>query len=330
MLLSPVCACAQGLPAQLGTALPLDPLAVGATPPPGGSSSSNAGKLPATFFVAPAAAGSTAGTTSLSSSTPSPLFAPSKGTSSPLPSSTSVANTSLQTSFPTVNSLKPYSSPAVAGLASLPSLPPTPNVLAVQKRAESLGGAVLAGAGRVGGAGAQVNAAPKTLSSGVAPSGLAPLGGSTPARSSLLPPPPPYPGTATSSAAGLPPSLPHSLTPSLISLNPTSTPTISAPPASQTTSQTPPLGPIQPGIPTPLPGLNLEALAALCKLPESHLVRLQLPPGLLTAIRVWKMRQNGGTGGTKEEAVGAPRPRPRPHHTTRALHGISATMHACV
>ena len=50
--------------------------------------------------------------------------------------------------------------------------------------------------------------------------------------------------------------------------------------------------PIQPGMVTPLPpGLNLEALAKLCSLPESELVKHNLPPSLLTAIKVWKQQQ---------------------------------------
>ena len=53
--------------------------------------------------------------------------------------------------------------------------------------------------------------------------------------------------------------------------------------------------PIQPGVPTPLPpGLNLETLGVLCRLPESDLLKLKLPAGLLTAIKVWKMRQQKG------------------------------------
>lgn len=50
--------------------------------------------------------------------------------------------------------------------------------------------------------------------------------------------------------------------------------------------------PIQPGMVTPLPpGLNLEALAKLCSLPESELMKHNLPPSLLTAIKVWKLQQ---------------------------------------
>ena len=50
--------------------------------------------------------------------------------------------------------------------------------------------------------------------------------------------------------------------------------------------------PIQPGMVTPLPpGLNLEALSKLCSLPESELLKHNLPPNLLTAIKVWKLQQ---------------------------------------
>ena len=49
---------------------------------------------------------------------------------------------------------------------------------------------------------------------------------------------------------------------------------------------------IQPGVPTPLPpGLTLETLGVLCRLPESELVKLKIPAALLSAIRVWKARQ---------------------------------------
>ena len=49
---------------------------------------------------------------------------------------------------------------------------------------------------------------------------------------------------------------------------------------------------IQAGIATPLPpGLTLETLAVLCRLPEADLQKLKLPPALLSAIKVWKARQ---------------------------------------
>ena len=49
---------------------------------------------------------------------------------------------------------------------------------------------------------------------------------------------------------------------------------------------------IQPGVATPLPpGLTLETLGVLCRLPESDLLKLKLPPALLSAIKVWKARQ---------------------------------------
>ena len=49
---------------------------------------------------------------------------------------------------------------------------------------------------------------------------------------------------------------------------------------------------IQPGVATPLPpGLTLETLGVLCRLPETDLLKLKLPPALLSAIKVWKARQ---------------------------------------
>ena len=49
---------------------------------------------------------------------------------------------------------------------------------------------------------------------------------------------------------------------------------------------------IQAGVATPLPpGLTLETLGVLCRLPESDLLKLKLPPALLSAIKVWKARQ---------------------------------------
>lgn len=49
---------------------------------------------------------------------------------------------------------------------------------------------------------------------------------------------------------------------------------------------------IQAGIATPLPpGLTLETLGVLCRLPETDLHKLKLPPALLSAIKVWKARQ---------------------------------------
>ena len=66
-------------------------------------------------------------------------------------------------------------------------------------------------------------------------------------------------------------------------------------PASAATFSTPPAqgAPgIQPGVATPLPpGLTLETLGVLCRLPESDLMKLKIPPALLTAIKVWKERQ---------------------------------------
>ena len=49
---------------------------------------------------------------------------------------------------------------------------------------------------------------------------------------------------------------------------------------------------IQPGMVTPLPpGLTPDMLAMLIGLPESDLSKLNLPPALLTAIRVWKRKR---------------------------------------
>lgn len=89
----------------------------------------------------------------------------------------------------------------------------------------------------------------------------------------------------------------------------------STPPAAS--SQAPPLAPpttlttaastssgstsgIQPGVAMPLPpGLTLETLGVLCRLPESDLLKLKLPPTLLSAIKVWKARQPPGRSVTK-------------------------------
>ena len=52
---------------------------------------------------------------------------------------------------------------------------------------------------------------------------------------------------------------------------------------------------IQAGVAMPLPpGLTLETLGVLCRLPESELIKLKLPQALLPAIRVWKARQFPG------------------------------------
>ncbi len=59
-------------------------------------------------------------------------------------------------------------------------------------------------------------------------------------------------------------------------------------------------GGIQPGVATPLPsGVTLETLGVLCRLPDNDLMKLNLPPPLLSAIKVWKARQ--GSGKTKVE-----------------------------
>jgi len=58
-------------------------------------------------------------------------------------------------------------------------------------------------------------------------------------------------------------------------------------------------GGIQPGVVTPLPnGVTLETLGVLCRLPDSDLVKLNLPQPLLSAIKVWKARQQS-SGRTK-------------------------------
>ena len=52
---------------------------------------------------------------------------------------------------------------------------------------------------------------------------------------------------------------------------------------------------IQAGVATPLPpGLTLETLGVLCRLPEGDLLKLKLPQTLLSAIKVWKARQIPG------------------------------------
>ena len=65
-------------------------------------------------------------------------------------------------------------------------------------------------------------------------------------------------------------------------------------------------GGIQAGVATPLPpGLTLETLAVLCRLPESELEKLKLPVGLLSAIKVWKEKQPPATkkGSTPQSKV---------------------------
>ena len=60
----------------------------------------------------------------------------------------------------------------------------------------------------------------------------------------------------------------------------------------QTPSTTTTSSGIQAGIATPLPpGLTLETLNVLCRLPEADLLKLKLPPALLSAIKVWKAGQ---------------------------------------
>lgn len=52
---------------------------------------------------------------------------------------------------------------------------------------------------------------------------------------------------------------------------------------------------IQAGVAMPLPaGVTLETLGVLCRLPESDLLKLNLPMPLLSAIKVWKARQGPG------------------------------------
>ncbi len=61
---------------------------------------------------------------------------------------------------------------------------------------------------------------------------------------------------------------------------------------------------IQAGVATPLPpGLTLETLAVLCRLPESELGKLKLPVGLLSAIKVWKEKQPTKKGGSPHTKV---------------------------
>ncbi len=61
---------------------------------------------------------------------------------------------------------------------------------------------------------------------------------------------------------------------------------------------------IQAGVATPLPpGLTLETLAVLCRLPETELEKLKLPVGLLSAIKVWKEKQPAKKGGSAQAKV---------------------------
>jgi len=79
-----------------------------------------------------------------------------------------------------------------------------------------------------------------------------------------------------------------------------SKPTVAVPKASSST--------IQAGVATPLPpGLTLETLAVLCRLPEEELGKLKLPTGLLSAIKVWKEKQpTGKKNATPQTKVGSP------------------------
>lgn len=347
----------QGLPPQLNASLQLDPLVLGATPGLG-ANSSDAGKLPATFFIAPpstvpsslssVAAQFLAPPTT--STIPSTAAAHSKGYLSsyslpppPPPSSTvthalsSSSSSTPQGSFPsTLTRQQTNYDPRIGmGSAQVTTIPPSTSALvtaASQKEAGSFGGVAQAGLGRMGVAASSTGTGdsamsrpPVSVANFTLPTAKAPA-----IELAQPPPPPPYP--SASLIPSLPPSLPHGVTPSLtVANNPVAKPAVSAtataaavpaPPTSQPTNRSAPLGPIQPGIPTPLPGLSLESLAALCKLPEDQLVRLQLPPGLVTAIRVWRMRQNsnnssggssssnGGTAGTEELVGGSTALRP--------------------
>lgn len=80
--------------------------------------------------------------------------------------------------------------------------------------------------------------------------------------------------------------------------------TFSAPVTNQFKANTPKSGGIQAGVATPLPpGLTLETLAVLCRLPESELEKLKLPVGLLSAIKVWKEKQPAKKGTTTQSKV---------------------------
>ncbi len=86
-----------------------------------------------------------------------------------------------------------------------------------------------------------------------------------------------------------------------------STSTVNAPVTTQfkaTPKATKAVTGIQAGVATPLPpGLTLETLAVLCRLPESELEKLKLPVGLLSAIKVWKEKQPAKRGGSTHTKV---------------------------
>ncbi len=99
--------------------------------------------------------------------------------------------------------------------------------------------------------------------------------------------------------------LPNLLTPPAVvdlTTDTDSTSTVNAPVTTQfkaTPKATKAATGIQAGVATPLPpGLTLETLAVLCRLPESELEKLKLPVGLLSAIKVWKEKQPAKRGGS--------------------------------
>lgn len=87
--------------------------------------------------------------------------------------------------------------------------------------------------------------------------------------------------------------------PSAAPLPPSSSTSIQATPTT-TSSSSSSSGGIQAGIATPLPpGLTLETLGVLCRLPDADLQKLKLPAPLMSAIKVWKARQGASSTKTK-------------------------------
>ena len=93
-----------------------------------------------------------------------------------------------------------------------------------------------------------------------------------------------------------PPAATSSLAPTIA---PPTTTVAVAPPTTMSGTQQGVSG-IQAGVATPLPpGLTLETLGVLCRLPETDLLKLKLPAALLSAIKVWKARQPPGRSVTR-------------------------------
>ncbi|CAI7995462.1 BRD4-interacting chromatin-remodeling complex-associated protein [Geodia barretti] len=84
--------------------------------------------------------------------------------------------------------------------------------------------------------------------------------------------------------------------------------------------------PIKPGVPTPLPpGVNPETLGVLCRMPDSDLQKLKLPPVLMTAIRVWRGQQSTGLHRGRKPVGSQAVPIIIPPSTSSSSHQSTAT-----